>query len=315
MEITIAHSPDADDASMFYPIFQGKVDTLGIHFRETRQDIETLNKMALESKYDVSAISFHAFPELQENYRFMTTGACFGEKYGPIVVASKPLKSKQLLKVRMAIPGKKTTAFLVLKLYENYLAGEGKSGICYSELPFDHVMEAVENGKVDAGLIIHEGQLSFQDKGLFKIVDLGEWWYKEYKLPLPLGAIAIKRSIDEETQNKIYQVIQSSIRYSIEHREESVKTSIEWARGLDAERTEKFISMYVNELTVDCGRQGLKAIKTLYDKAYRLGAITKPVHFEDSYLHISSKQPVSEPSPESESTSTPDHGAETLDPQ
>ncbi len=317
MEITIAHSPDADDASMFYPIFQGKVDTRGISFKETRQDIESLNKAALEGAYDVSAISFHAYPAISEHYRLMTTGACFGEKYGPIIVAAKPLKAKQLLKVRMAIPGKKTTAFLVLKLYEQYLAGEGKSGLCYSELPFDQVMEAVQQGKADAGLIIHEGQLSYQDKGLFKIVDLGEWWHKEYKLPLPLGAIAIKRSLDEDVQKKVYEVIQSSIRYSIDHQDESVKTSIEWARGLDEERTRQFIGMYVNELTVDCGRNGLKAVKTLFEKAYRAGALPKPVNLDDAFLNVSAK-PTSLPAetaPAPESISAPGPDAGTTDPQ
>ncbi|QQR81907.1 MAG: ABC transporter substrate-binding protein [Deltaproteobacteria bacterium] len=294
MEITIAHSPDADDASMFYPIFQGKVDTQGIQFSEIRQDIETLNKMALEGKYDVSAISFHAYPAISEHYRMMTTGACFGEKYGPIIVASKPLKAKQLLKVRMAIPGKKTTAFLVLKLYEQFLAGEGKPGLCYSELPFDQVMEAVEQGKADAGLIIHEGQLSYQDKGLFKIVDLGEWWDKQFKLPLPLGAIAIKRSLDEDLQKKIYEVIQASIRYSVANPEESLKHSIDWARGLDAERTTKFISMYVNDLTIDCGKNGIKAIKTLFERAYRAGLISKPVNINKAFLNPTSKPLLSE---------------------
>ena len=285
-KIHIAHSPDADDAFMFYPLLQGKIDTGGLDLAEVREDIESLNQKALQGAYEVSAVSFHAYPYIADKYLLLSTGACFGEQYGPIVVAAKPLKPKQLLKVRMGVPGKMTSAFLTLKLYEHYLAGEGRSGICYSEVPFDKMMDQVAEGKIDAGLIIHEGQLNYEEKGLHKIVDLGEWWHQQTQLPLPLGGIAIRRDLDPELQKKIGILIQQSIQYSLEHKEEALQASLPFARGLDSERASKFIGMYVNELTVDFGRAGFKAIKALLDKGYRQGVLRTSVNLDTSVFDV-----------------------------
>ncbi len=286
MTIQIAHSPDADDASMFYPLMNGKIDLGGLELSEVREDIETLNKKAMEGTYEVTAISFHAYPAIADKYLLLSTGACFGDRYGPIIVTNKPLKPKQLLKVRMGIPGKRTTAFLVLKLYEHHLAGESKSGVCYSEVPFDQIMDQVLAGKIDAGLIIHEGQLSYMDKGLHKIVDLGEWWHKENHLPLPLGGIAIRRDLDLETQKKIGKLLQESIRYTLEHKEEVLAHALPFARGLDSERTQRFIDMYVNDLTIDCGRKGFKAIKLLLEKGYQSGVLATNINLDECYFDV-----------------------------
>ena len=302
-KIRIAHSPDADDAFMFTPLFQGKVGQgvfmnqprSGVEgalpapmiiIEEVREDIETLNRLSKEGTYEVTAISFHAFPYIADKYLLLSTGACFGENYGPIIVASKPLKAKQLLKVRMGIPGKMTSAFLALKLYEQYLAGEGHSGICYSEIPFDQIMEQVASGKLDAGLIIHEGQLNYAEKGLHKIVDLGEWWHKETHLPLPLGGIVIRRDLDPEVIKQVAGLIQSSIRFSLDHKEDSVKEALPFARGLDPERATRFIDMYVNEKTIDMGKEGFKAVKLLLDKGYQASILLKEVDLDEAYYNL-----------------------------
>jgi 1,4-dihydroxy-6-naphthoate synthase len=214
-QIRIAHSPDADDAFMFHALTSGKIEHPGLEISEVREDIETLNQKAKEGAYEVTAISFHAFPSIASQYYLLTTGACFGDRYGPIVVAAKALKPKQLLKVHMGIPGKLTTAFLALKLYEHFVAGEAKSGICYTQVPFDQIMNQVKEGKLDAGLIIHEGQLSFADSGLTKIVDLGEWWHKETDLPLPLGGIAVRRDVGTDVIKQVGDLLQKSIQNNL----------------------------------------------------------------------------------------------------
>lgn len=298
-KIRIAHSPDADDAFMFAPLFQGKVDRGSFEIEEIREDIEVLNRRAKEGTYEVTAISFHAFPYLADKYFLLSTGACFGEHYGPIIVASKALKPKQLLKVRMGIPGKMTSAFLTLKLYEQHLAGEGRSGICYSEVPFDQIMDQVVSGKIDAGLIIHEGQLNYADKGLHKIVDLGEWWHKETKLPLPLGGIVIRRDLDPEVIKQVANLIQSSIRFSLEHREDSLQEALPFARGLDPERAGRFIDMYVNEKTIDMGKEGFKAVKLLLERGYHQGILLQEVDLEECYFNMKKGRVPTLPSEES----------------
>lgn len=304
--IRLAHSPDADDAFMFAALFEGKIDRRGIEVQEVREDIESLNQKALEGTYDVTAVSFHVYPYVAEKYLLLSTGACFGNGYGPLVVAAKPLKPRQLLKVRMAIPGKMTTAFLVLKLLEHHLAAEGKSGICYSQVPFDQILDQVVSGKVDAGLVIHEGQLTFGEKGLHKIVDLGEWWQKETQLPLPLGGIAIRRDLDPEIQHQAASLIQESIRYALEHKEEALASALPYARGLDPERALKFIEMYVNDLTVDFGRKGLRAIKLLLNRGYQRGVITRSVELEECLLDLRrGKREITETPPEDSGGSEP----------
>ncbi|HEX5038066.1 MAG TPA: MqnA/MqnD/SBP family protein [bacterium] len=276
--IRIAHSPDADDAFMFYALLNGKIETPpNVQFVDTKEDIESLNQRAMKGEYEVSAVSFHVYPYIAGKYYLLSTGACFGDKYGPIVVAAKALKPKQLLKVRMAIPGKMTSAFLALKLYEHHLAGEAKSGICYTQVPFDKIVDEVKEKKVDAGLIIHEGQLTFSDEGLHKLVDLGEWWNKQTDLPLPLGGIIIRRDLDPEVIKAVGEAIQKSIVYALEHKEEALAYAQPFARGMDAERAKQFIGMYVNDWTVDFGRAGYKAIKTFLDRGYREGILKEPV--------------------------------------
>lgn len=284
--IHVAHSPDADDAFMFYALLQGKLDCGALEFVDVKEDIESLNQKALQGAYEVTAVSFHAYPYIADKYLLLTTGACFGDQYGPIVVASKLLKPKQLLKVRMGIPGKMTSAFLALKLYEHHVAGEGKSGVCYSQLPFDQIEEQVAAQKIDAGLLIHEGQLSFADRGLHKVVDLGEWWHKETGLPLPLGGIAVRRDLAPDVLREVGNLIQKSIQYALEHKEEALAYALPFARGMDAERAQKFIDMYVNEMTVDFGRTGFKAIKTFLERGEREGILPQPVNLEGCIFDV-----------------------------
>lgn len=288
MSIKLAHSPDADDAFMFYALTQRKIDWEGLEIEEIQAPIHELNQKALEGAYQVSAISFHAFPEIVDRYQLLQVGACFGENYGPVVIASRVLKPKQLRKVRVAIPGKSTTAFLVLKMLE--------PTICYSEVPFDQVIEVVASGKMEAGLLIHEGQLTYQEKQLFKVVDLGEWWHKETGMPLPLGGIVVRRDLDWETADKIRRLIRSSVRYALEHKKEALEYALPFARGLDREKAEQFVGLYVNDLTVDCGRRGQKAIKVLLERGAQLGFI-KPVDFEEAWLpkHQGTSEPVEIP--------------------
>ncbi len=305
-KIHIAHSPDADDAFMFAPLFQGKVDRGSLEIVDVQEDIESLNQKAIEGTYEVSAVSFHVLPSIAEKYLLLTTGACFGDRYGPVIVAKKPLKPKQLLKTKMGIPGKKTTAFLVFKLYEHSLTGEEKSGICYSEVPFDQIVDRIVQGKLDAGLLIHEGQLTVADKGLHKIVDLGEWWHQETGLPLPLGGLVVRRDLDPEIQRQIASLIRSSIQYALEHREETLQTALPFARGLDPERTSQFIEMYVNDLTVDFGRRGWRAIRKLFEKGVKAQVLTQKIDLENILLRESSTMPSSlSPAPEEPSSSAP----------
>lgn len=309
--IKIAHSPDADDAFMFAPLLKGKIDRGSLEIEEACEDIETLNQKAMEGVYEVTAVSFHVFPYIADKYLLLTTGACFGDSYGPIVVAQKALKPKQLLKVRIGIPGKMTSAFLALKLYEHHLTGEGKSGICYSQVPFDKIMDQVTAGKIDAGLLIHEGQLNFVEKGLHKIVDLGEWWHKETGLPLPLGGIAIRRDLAPDLQREVARLIQASVSYSLAHKEEMLQEALPFARGLKPEETAKFIGMYVNEMTVDFGRKGLKAIKTLLNRGYRQGILTREVDLDECLFNLRKS---SSPAPAEQSPSVPSPDGETSGP-
>jgi 1,4-dihydroxy-6-naphthoate synthase len=260
---------------MFYALTQGKIDREGLEIEEVQAPIHELNQKSLEGTYEVSAISFHVLPAIAERYQLLQVGACFGENYGPVVIASRALKAKQLRKIRVAIPGKSTTAFLVLKMLE--------PTICYSEVPFDQVIEVVASGKMEAGLLIHEGQLTYQDKGLFKVVDLGEWWQKETDLPLPLGGIVVRRDLDWETASKVRRLIQASVRYALEHKEEALEYALPFARGLGKEKAEKFVGLYVNDLTVDCGRRGQKAIKVLLEKGAELGFV-KATDFDEMWL-------------------------------
>ncbi len=268
--IRVAHSPDSDDAFMFYAINQKKIDTKGYQFVDILSDIETLNRKALEGEYEVSAISIHAFPYVADKYALLSSGASMGDNYGPMIVSKEHFDPSQLKNKRIAVPGTLTSAFLALELYL------GTNRFDYEVIPFDQIIKAVKEGKVDAGLIIHEGQLTYQDEGLVCIVDLGKWWYeKTGGLPLPLGGNVIRKDLGEETMKEISEILRESIKYSLEHREEAVEYALKYARDMSKEKADKFIGMYVNELTVDYGERGRKAIELFLKEAYEKGFIDR----------------------------------------
>jgi 1,4-dihydroxy-6-naphthoate synthase len=261
MIIRVAHSPDSDDAFMFYAINTKKIDTKGYEFIDILSDIETLNKEALKGTYEVSAISIHAFPYVADRYALLSSGASMGDNYGPMVVAKEEFPVKELKNKTIAVPGTLTSAFLALKLFE--------LNINYVVFPFDQIIDAVKEGKVDAGLIIHEGQLTYQDEGLKCIVDLGKWWYeKTGGLPLPLGGNVIRKDLGIEVMKEISEILRESIKYSLAHRDEAVEYALKYARGMTKDKADKFIGMYVNDLTVDYGERGKKAIELFLKEAY-----------------------------------------------
>jgi 1,4-dihydroxy-6-naphthoate synthase len=264
--IRVAHSPDSDDAFMFYAINQKKIDTKEYEFVDILSDIETLNKEALKGTYEVSAISIHAFPYVADKYALLSSGASMGDNYGPMVVSKEPFDVKQLKNKKIAVPGTLTSAFLALRLFE--------PDINYVVLPFDKIIEEVKSGNVDAGLIIHEGQLTYKDEGLTCVVDLGKWWYEKTKgLPLPLGGNVIRKDLGPLVMKEISEILKESIKYSLNHREEAVEYALKYARGMNKEKADKFIGMYVNELTVDYGERGRKAIEVFLKQAYEKGFI------------------------------------------
>ena len=270
--IVVAHSPDSDDAFMFYGLASGNIDTEGIQIDQVLSDIETLNRAAFEGKYEVTAVSFHAFAHLSDRYALLPHGASMGDRYGPIVVAKRDDVAEVHGKT-IAIPGTMTTAYLTLKLYEpefNYVV-----------VPFDRIEQFVLDGKADAGLLIHEGQLTYAENGLRKVVDLGEWWAdRTGGLPLPLGGNVIRRDLGPEMIAKVSKLLHDSIAYGLSHREEAVQYAQQFGRGLDPERTDTFVGRYVNDLTLGYGDRGTKAVKRLMADAYEAGLIPKPVHVE-----------------------------------
>ena len=255
MKIRIAHSPDSDDAFMFYPLVRGTIDTEGLEIEHVLADIETLNREALKGTYEVSAISFHAYPYVADKYLVLPSGGSVGEGYGPVVVAKE--RPESLKGKRIAVPGTLTTAFLTLKLYEPDFEPV--------VVPFDRIIDEVLKGNVDAGLVIHEGQLTYSDHGLVKVVDLGEWWKEKYDLPLPLGCNIVRRDLGEEVIRKLERLMRKSIEYSLRERDRALAYAIDYARDLqeDRERTDKFVGMYVNHRTVDYGEDGREAVRLL----------------------------------------------------
>jgi 1,4-dihydroxy-6-naphthoate synthase len=269
-EITIAHSPDSDDAFMFYGLATNKVRVPGFKFTHTLTDIETLNQKAIhESFYDVTAISFHAYPYLQENYALMACGGSVGEGYGPMIVSSRPFTLDEVKKQRIAIPGELTTANLTLKLF----APEIETEI----VPFDRIIPEVLAGNFTAGLIIHEGQLTYAQEGLRKILDLGQWWREQTGLPLPLGGNAIRRSLGEKTMLTVTQALRDSIQHGLDHREAALSYAMQFARDLDENLANKFVGMYVNERTLSYGEDGKEAIRKLLAMGHERGIIPHPV--------------------------------------
>ena len=257
-EISIAHSPDSDDAFMFYGLATNKIRVPGYRFTHTLSDIETLNRRAQsEAFYDVTAISFHAYPFIQLNYALMGCGGSVGEGYGPMVVSLKPLQPEDLGRIRIAIPGALTTAFLALKVFNPAIETE--------VVPFDKIIPAILAGRYDAGLIIHEGQLTYSSSGLYKVIDLGAWWRETTGLVLPLGGNAIRRSLGPEAHKIISKALRDSIQHALDHREQALDYAMQFARDLDARQANRFVSMYVNQRTLDYGPDGREAIRKLLE--------------------------------------------------
>jgi 1,4-dihydroxy-6-naphthoate synthase len=271
-DIHVAHSPDSDDAFMFYALATHKIDTGDINYIHLLNDIETLNRKALEGEYEVSAISFHAYAYIADKYALLSSGASMGNNYGPIVVAGKPMQARALAGRTVAIPGLLTTAYLALRLFE--------PNVKYEVVPFDRIVEDVQKGKYEAGLLIHEGQLTYREMGLYKVVDLGEWWQERTRLPLPLGGNVIKRSLGPEMMARVSQDIRKSIQYALDHRDEAIEYAIQFSRGLDLQKADRFIGMYVNEMTLDYGAEGRAAVIRLLDEAHQKGIIPNKVAIE-----------------------------------
>jgi 1,4-dihydroxy-6-naphthoate synthase len=272
IEIVCAHSPDSDDAFMFYGLATKKIRSRRVTFRHMLEDIESLNRKAMEGQYHLTAISYHAYPYVADKYVLMTSGSSVGDGYGPIVVSAQPLDPTELKGKRIAIPGQKTTAYLALKLFEQDFEAV--------PIPFDSIIEAVNDRMVDAGLIIHEGQLTFSTSGLHQVMDLGRWWKQTYDLPLPLGANALLRSLAPDIQSECCALMRESIQYSLDHSEEALHYALQFARDMDARLAEKFVGMYVNHYTVDCGDLVPKAARKLLDMGYEAGIIPHRVELE-----------------------------------
>lgn len=271
--ITVGHSPDPDDAFMFYALAHNKIDTGDLEFRHELQDIETLNRRAMKGELEVTAISIHAYAYLLEKYALLPTGCSMGDRYGPMVVTRKPMRVEELKSARIAVPGTMTTAFLALRLL---LPGE----FSYEVLPFDKILHAVAEGKYDAGLIIHEGQLTFQNQGLKLAVDLGVWWQERTGLPLPLGGNVVRRDLGMTTMREISRLLKESIRYSLAHRQDALTYALQYARDMDRELADKFVGMYVNDWTLDYGERGRQAVRRLLEEGHKAGIIPAPVQVE-----------------------------------
>ncbi len=264
-EIKVAHSPDSDDAFMFYGMATNKIRVPGVKFTHTLCDIETLNRKALEAYYDITAVSFHAYPYIQDSYAIMPSGGSVGEGYGPMIVASRNIPVEEIAKVKIAVPGTMTTAYLALKLFAPDVTTE--------VVPFDDIIPKVLEGKYEAGLIIHEGQLTFSKSGLHRIVDMGKWWRDLTGMPLPLGGNAIKRDLGPTLTTACCNALRNSIQYALDHREEALQYAMQFARDLDVQQADKFVGMYVNERTLDYGRDGRDAIIKLLEMGYERGII------------------------------------------
>jgi 1,4-dihydroxy-6-naphthoate synthase len=271
--IHVGHSPDPDDAFMFHALANDKIDTGRYRFEHTLQDIETLNHRAFRGELELTAVSLHGYAYVTDKYALCSCGASMGDNYGPMVVAREPGDVAGLKGKKIAVPGTLTTAFLTLKL----LLGDS---VTYEVHPFDELLNIVAAGKADAGLIIHEGQLTFQNQGLNLIVDLGKWWYSETGLPLPLGGNAIRRDLGPVVMREVTDLLRQSIRYGLAHRREALRHAEKYGRDLDPARTDKFVGMYVNDWTLDFGPRGREAVQTLLQRAYDAQIILKPVDVE-----------------------------------
>jgi 5,8-dihydroxy-2-naphthoate synthase len=270
--IHVAHSPDSDDAFMFYALAAGKIDTEGLTYVHELQDIETLNQRALRGELEVTAVSIHAYAYLSDQYALLPHGASMGDRYGPRLVAKTPMSRSDIKGKRVAIPGPLTSAYLALRLFEPDFEA--------IPTPFDQIEDAVLAGKVDIGLLIHEGQLTFADNGLHLIQDLGEWWFGETGLPLPLGGNVVRKDLGESMTRRISRHLHDSIAYGLEHRTAALDHSMQYARGLDRSKADTFVGMYVNDWTLDYGERGRQAVRLFLERGVRAGLIKKPVTVE-----------------------------------
>jgi 1,4-dihydroxy-6-naphthoate synthase len=273
LRIRLGHSPDPDDAFMFWGLAAGVVDPRGFEFEHVLEDIETLNEWALAGRLEVTALSLHAYPFVQDGYVILPHGASMGHGYGPIVVGRRPLRRDELRDVDIAVPGRMTTAFLVLRLY---LGGEYR----FHEIAFDEIIDEVVSGGAEAGLLIHEGQLTYRAHGLQRIVDLGEWWLLDTGLPLPLGINVARRDLGDETLQRLSEVLRESIRAGLANRGDALDYALQWGRGLDERLADRFVSMYVNELTEEYGDEGRQAVAELLARGEGIGAFERPVRVE-----------------------------------
>jgi 1,4-dihydroxy-6-naphthoate synthase len=272
VKIRLGHSPDPDDAFMFWALAAGEVDPRGFEFEHVLRDIQTLNEWAFEGRLEVTAISLHSYPFVQERYVLLPHGASMGAGYGPIVVAREQLSDDDLRRVEIAVPGRMTTAFLGLRLRLGEFA--------WREVPFDEIMDEVVSERAEAGLLIHEGQLTYAAAGLQKVVDLGEWWLAATGLPLPLGVNVARRDLGEEVLRDLSAVLAESIRAGLDNRERALEYALQFGRGLDDELADRFVGMYVNELTEDYGEEGRQAVRELLRRGEEIGAFSEPVRVE-----------------------------------
>lgn len=267
--ISVAHSPDSDDAFMFYGLATNKLDTGNLKFEHVLKDIQTLNENAKEGVYDVSAISFHAYAYVNDKYALLPHGASIGDKYGPIVVSKEQYKSEEIGKLKIAVPGEMTSAYLALKIYNQDFE--------HVVVPFDEIIDYVRQGKADAGLLIHEGQLFYQQMGLYKVIDLGEWWHEKTGLPLPMGGNVIRRDLGEDLMREVSGYLRKSIKYSLDNREDALAYAMQFARDMQPELADRFVAMWVNELTLDYGARGREGVQRLLDEGFEKGIIPHKV--------------------------------------
>jgi 1,4-dihydroxy-6-naphthoate synthase len=274
-KIRVGHSPDPDDAFMFYAIAHDKIKTDGIKFSHVIEDIESLNRRAFKAELEVTAVSASAFFQVADKYALMPCGSSIGDNYGPVLVSKKSIYSKELKGKKIAVPGIHTTAYLALKLF----LPDFEEVV----IPFDKILEAVEKGEVDAGLIIHEGQLTYSRLGFKKVVDLGEWFYEMTKLPLPLGVDVIRKNLGRDVMRKVTKLLKTSIEYGLKHRPEALEYSLKFGRGIESQTADEFVGMYVNDYTVDMGRKGKEGLMTLQKAAFEHGLLKeiKKIEFVD----------------------------------
>src|SRR5689334_9226532 len=270
--ISVAHSPDSDDAFMFYGLATNKLETEGLKFEHTLKDIQSLNEDAKNGVYDVTAISFHAYAYVSDKYALLPHGASIGDKYGPIVVSREPRKVEDIPNMKIAVPGELTSAYLALRIFSPKFD--------HVIVPFDQIIDAVKRGEADAGLLIHEGQLFYKQEGLDKVLDLGEWWHERTGLPLPMGGNAIKRELGEDLMKQVSKHLHRSIVYSMENREDALSYAMQFARDMPTELADRFVAMWVNDLTLDYGERGKEGVRRLLQEGFDKGIIKNKVEVD-----------------------------------